>query len=237
MDLFRKISDIFELKSLNFKKQTKKTLLNWAKRVKFEKRREKYFQNCGEGKILSKVSICKQKDRPEWTQPLEGQKVKDIRRAIKAFLSELGLLKLDEKDKAKIEKLSEEKHWESIIVLSENSLEDRHKRGGARSRPNRVGRDGRQEANPRFPHVRGQQTLRFRRGRSRQRVKPEPRSPSPPEEWDREDNAPLSEQYKRERGDADYWKRQFEEREGLVSELLKFQDKIYRQEKKNCSYT
>ena len=101
MELFNQISEIFELKTLNFKKQTKKTLLNWAKRVKFEKRREKFFSSCGEGKILSKVSICKNKDRPEWTKPLDSLKVKEIRKAIKDFLEGLGILHLDSKDKKK----------------------------------------------------------------------------------------------------------------------------------------
>ena len=154
MELFKQITEIFELKSLNFQKQTKKTLLSWAKRVKFQERREKFFQSCGDGKILSKVSICKNKDRPEWTQSLEGQKVKDIRKAIKNFLSALGVLKLKDTSKKKLEKLAKERSWEVVATLSKDSFEDSHeKRGegghgsGRHSRPDRV-RDGRREINP-----------------------------------------------------------------------------------------
>ena len=166
MELFREICEIFELKTLNFQKQTKKTLLNWAKRVKFEERRTKFFESCGDGKILSKVSICKQKDRPEWTKPLEGQKVKDIRKAIREFLKALGLLKQDPKQKKKIEKLAKERNWEAVITLSKDSFEDSHKKEGSGghgsgryARPNRVGRDGRRETNPRFRHIARQARL------------------------------------------------------------------------------
>ena len=131
MELFEQISEIFELKTLNFQKQTKKTLLHWAKRVKFEKRREKFFESCGEGKILSKVSICKSKDRPEWTNPLEGQKVKDIRKSIKNFLSVLGLLKIQGTEKKKIESLAKERNWEAVITLSKDSFEDSHEKRGS----------------------------------------------------------------------------------------------------------
>jgi len=233
MDLFHKISDIFELKSLDFKKQTKKTLLNWSKRVKFEKRREKFFQSCGDGKILSKVSICKNKDRPEWTKPLEGQKVKNIRKAIKAFLDGIGILDLDSKDQKQIQKLSEEKHWESVITLSEDGFEDRHKRGGGRSRPNRVSRHGRQEINPRFPHIRGQQTLNLRRGRMgnpRLTVDLRNRSPSPPEEWDAEDLVPLHDSRHRTQEilDTDAFEEQeryIRVQDEYIAELIKTRDR------------
>ncbi|HIB87349.1 TPA: hypothetical protein EYO57_09105, partial [Candidatus Poribacteria bacterium] len=218
-------------------------MLKWVKRSKFEERRTKFFENCGEGKILSKVSICKQKERPEWTKPLEGQKVKDIRKAIKAFLQALGLLKLDPKSVSKIEKLAKERHWEAVVTLSKDSFEDTHtaqKKGSGRySRPDRIRRDGRREPNPRFPHISRQSTLSRRDGRldyehprrrrrsevdltqTRETRETRVRSPSPPAEWEhsQDESEPEAEE-KAERG-ADYWKRQFYENQGYLKELLK----------------
>ena len=109
MELFNALSDIFKLKKLKIKTQTRKTLLNWAKDVKFNDRRKKFYEACEPGRVLSKVGICKQKGkRPDWTQSLDILKTKDLRKAISSFLETLGILNFNEADAKKIAK---EKHW------------------------------------------------------------------------------------------------------------------------------
>ena len=156
MDLFAQISDIFQLKTLKINTQRRKSLLNWAKNVKFEERRRKFYESCAPGKVLSKVGICKQKDkRPDWTQKLELLKTKQLRLAIKSFLTNLGILDPKKED---IPELAEKNHWKEVISLTQDALED--KTGAGRSRP---------AYHPRFPHIQGQGTLPFRPRRRRRR--------------------------------------------------------------------
>ena len=159
MQLFDELSDIFQLKKLKLKTQTKKTLLSWAKTVKFEERREKFHESCEPGKVLSKVGICKQKKkRPDWTVKLSLiKKTKHLRTAIRNFLDTLGILNLD--PKTDIAKLAKTKHWAEVISLTQDALQDdKTKSGGAgnwnsgrRKHPYSQG----------FPHIHGQQTIRF----------------------------------------------------------------------------
>ena len=62
MEIFTELQQLFQLKKLKIKIQTRKTLLKWAKDVKFEERRKAFYEACEPGKVLSKVPICKQKN-------------------------------------------------------------------------------------------------------------------------------------------------------------------------------
>jgi len=162
MELFQELSDVFLLKKLKIRTQTRKTLLKWAKNVKFEERRKKFHEALEPGKVLSKVGIVKQKGkRPDWTVSLEMLKTKDLRKAIEAFLKTLGLLDADPKN---VEKLAKEKHWKDVLTLTKDGLKDESKdetkEGAGRRRP---------AYHPRFEHVEGQQTLRFPHRRRRRR--------------------------------------------------------------------
>ena len=93
MDVFNELQTVFKLKKLKIKTQTRKTLLKWAKDVKFVKRRKAFYEACEPGKVLSKVGLCKQLGkRPDWTQSLEMLKTKELRVTIRDFLEKLNIL-------------------------------------------------------------------------------------------------------------------------------------------------
>ncbi len=151
MDLLNELQDVFKLKKLKIKKQTRKTLLKWAKAVKFEERREKFHEALEPGKVLSKVGIVKQKQRPEWTKSLELLKTKDLRKAIHSFLSELGILEVS--PKADLDKFAEKKHWSEVLTLTQDGLKDETdetKQGGAGKFNKRL---------EKITHLPGQRTL------------------------------------------------------------------------------
>ena len=132
MNLFKDLRDVFKIKTLDFKKQTRKKLLKWAADVQFEKRRETFYEASCHGKIQSRVSICQKKGkRPDWTRRLEMLKTADLRLAIKTFLFDLGLLGVSEKTNYK--KLAEKKHWSRVLLLDKEALKDTEKKGGTGS--------------------------------------------------------------------------------------------------------
>ena len=63
MELYEKLAHIFELSTIDIEKSNRKTLLNYAKRSRFQKRREAFYSVCESG-TKSKVAICKSEDRP-----------------------------------------------------------------------------------------------------------------------------------------------------------------------------
>ena len=129
MEVFTEMQTLFKLKKLKIKTQTRKTLLKWAKDVKFEERRKAFYEACEPGKVLSKVSICKLKKRPDWSKRLEMLKTKDLRIAIKDFLHRLGVLEVQ--STTDLKKLAKDKHWQKVLTLSQDALQDQEKTGGA----------------------------------------------------------------------------------------------------------
>ena len=91
MELYEKLVDIFEVSKLNIDKSNRRTLLRYAKRTKFQKRREAFYSICDEG-AKSKVAICKSDERPTWVHNLDTLKTKQLRQQLKGFLKELGIL-------------------------------------------------------------------------------------------------------------------------------------------------
>ena len=129
MNVFKELQNVFKLKKLKIKTQTRKTLLKWAKDVKFTERRKAFYEACEPGKVLSKVGICKQKGkRPDWTQSLEMLKTKDLRVAIRDFLHTLGVLEV--KAETDLKQISENKHWGKVLSLTQDALQDEKKTGG-----------------------------------------------------------------------------------------------------------
>ena len=88
MDLYHKLVDIFEVSQLNIDKSNRRTLLRYAKRTKFQKRREAFYSVCDEG-AKSKVAICKTDERPTWVHNLETLKTKQLRQQLKGFKDEV----------------------------------------------------------------------------------------------------------------------------------------------------
>lgn len=135
MDQYKKLSTIFELSTVNIDKANRSTLLKYATRTKFQKRREAFYSQCKDGK-KSKVAICKSENRPTWVHNLETLKTKQLRNQLRGFLKELGILQKPSK------KLAKEKNWKAVIHLfddaktgaglSDDEAEDRDR--GRRSR-------------------------------------------------------------------------------------------------------
>ena len=100
MELYNKLVDVFEISTINFDKANRSTLLKYAVRTKFQRRREAFYSVCPEGK-KSKVAICKSEDRPQWVHNLETLKTKQLRSQLKGFVKELGLFKKPSKKIAK----------------------------------------------------------------------------------------------------------------------------------------
>ena len=123
MDLYKRIADIFEISSINIDKANRRTLLRYAKRVEFQKRREVFYSICPEGK-KSKVAICKTDERPQWVHNLDTLKTKALRVQLKTFLKELGAF-VDPK-RADLKKLARTKNWDAVI-----KMQDEGKTGGS----------------------------------------------------------------------------------------------------------
>ena len=122
MELYERLVEIFEIPTVNIDKANRRTLLRYAKRVQFQKRREVFYSVCPEGK-KSKVAICKSDERPQWVHNLDTLKTKALRQQLKAFLQELGMF-IDPK-KANLKKLAKAKNWEAVVHLDDS------KTGGA----------------------------------------------------------------------------------------------------------
>ena len=118
MDLYQKLVDIFEVSKLNIDKSNRRTLLRYAKRTKFQKRREAFYSICDEG-AKSKVAICKSDERPTWVHNLETLKTKQLRQQLKGFLKELGIL--GDPKYMNIKKLVKEKNWHHVVYLDDMS--------------------------------------------------------------------------------------------------------------------
>ena len=109
MQLHNKLADVFELSTIDFDKANRKTLLKYAVRSKFQKRREAFYSICSAGK-KSKVSFCKNEDRPQWNDNLETLKTKQLRKQLKGFITELGLFLKPTKG------LANKKNWLRSLV-------------------------------------------------------------------------------------------------------------------------
>ena len=77
MELYKKLLDIFEISSINIDKANRRTLLKYATRTEFQKRREAFYSICKDGK-KSKFAICKTDKRPSWVHNLETLKTKKL---------------------------------------------------------------------------------------------------------------------------------------------------------------
>ena len=118
MDLYTKLAEIFEISELNLDRSNRRTLLKYAKRTKFQKRREAFYSVCDEG-TKSKVAICKTDDRPTWVDNLETLKTKKLREQLKSFLKELGVL--ENPKYANLKKLAREKNWHHVVYLDDET--------------------------------------------------------------------------------------------------------------------
>ena len=118
MDLYTKLAEIFEISDLNLDRSNRRTLLKYAKRTKFQKRREAFYSVCDEG-TKSKVAICKTDERPSWVDNLETLKTKQLRGQLKGFLKELGVL--ENPKYANLKKLAREKNWHHVIYLDDET--------------------------------------------------------------------------------------------------------------------
>ena len=118
MDLYTKLAEIFEISDLNLDRSNRRTLLKYAKRTKFQKRREAFYSVCDEG-TKSKVAICKTDDRPTWVDNLETLKTKKLREQLKSFLKELGVL--ENPKYANLKKLAREKNWHHVVYLDDET--------------------------------------------------------------------------------------------------------------------
>ena len=122
MDLYERLAEILEVSDLNIDKANRRTLLKYAKRTKFQRRREAFYSVCEEG-TKSKVAICKSEKRPTWVHNLETLKTKQLRVQLNGFLKELGIL--ENPKYANLEKLAKEKRWHAVIYM-----DDENKSGG-----------------------------------------------------------------------------------------------------------
>ena len=116
--LYDRIVEIFEIGDLNIDKANRRTLLKYATRTKFQKRREVFYSVCKDGK-KSKVAICKSDERPQWVHNLDTLKTKSLRNQLKSFLKELGAF-VDPK-KTNLERLAEEKNWHEVVFMDDES--------------------------------------------------------------------------------------------------------------------
>ena len=119
-DLYEKILEIFEIPKINVDKANRRTLLRYATRVKFQKRREAFYSVCKEG-TKSKVAICKTDERPTWVHNLETLKTKALRVQLKTFLQEVGAF-IDPK-KHDLAEMAEKKNWHQVIYMDDDSKE------------------------------------------------------------------------------------------------------------------
>ena len=122
MELYQRLVEIFEISTINIDKANRRTLLRYAKRVQFQKRREIFYSVCSEGK-KSKVAICKTDERPHWVHNLATLQTKALRHQLKTILKELGASTVPKK--ANLQKLAKEKNWEAVV-----KLQDEAKTGG-----------------------------------------------------------------------------------------------------------
>ena len=118
MDLYEKLVEIFEIPTINIDKANRRTLLRYAKRTKFQKRREIFYSVCPEGK-KSKVAICKTDERPQWVHNLDTLKTKALRHQLKTFLQELGIF--GDPKKGNLNKLAKAKNWEAVATLQDDT--------------------------------------------------------------------------------------------------------------------
>ena len=129
MELYDRLADIFEISDLNIDKANRRTLLKYAKRTKFQRRREAFYSVCDEG-TRSKVAICKTDERPTWVHNLETLKTKQLRVQLKGFLKELGIL-VNPKYTNML-KLSKEKRWHAVVynlwMMNQRPVECRRQR-------------------------------------------------------------------------------------------------------------
>ena len=155
MDLYEKLTEIFEISNLNIDKSNRRTLLRNAKRTKFQKRREAFYSICDEG-TKSKVAICKSDERPTWVHNLDTLKTKQLRGQLKGFLKELGIM--GDPKYMNLKKAAKEKNWHHVVYL-----DDMTKTGGSgRGDPHRTPARGN-------PSRMAPRTAPRARGRSRSR--------------------------------------------------------------------
>jgi hypothetical protein len=114
MDLYKRLAEIFEVSDLNIDKANRRTLLKYAKRTKFQRRREAFYSVCDDG-VKSKVAICKTDKRPTWVHNLETLKTKQLRVQLNGFLKELGIL--ENPKYANLKKLAREKQWHAVLYM------------------------------------------------------------------------------------------------------------------------
>ncbi len=132
----RELVSLFSLNKLNFNTANRKTLDNWVKKVKLQRRRQLLFEtSCEKGKIKSRVALCKKQGRPGFSIELSTLSTKKLRAIIKNFLSELGLDNfgsLQKKNDKELEKLSLKKGWEKLLFMSDMNIDevDSEKEGG-----------------------------------------------------------------------------------------------------------
>ena len=157
MQEYERLAEIFELDTIDIDKANRKTLLKYATRTKLQKRREAFYSGCKTG-TKSKVSFCKNLERPMWVHNLETLKTKQLRSQLKGFLKELGILK--DPSSTNVNKLARDRFWSAVINIKHQDGQeddddfDETKRGaGSRSR-SRSARRSRSRSRSRAPGVR-----------------------------------------------------------------------------------
>jgi hypothetical protein len=133
--------------------------LKYAKRTKFQRRREAFYSVCDEGS-KSKVAICKSDKRPTWVHNLETLKTKQLRQQLKGFLKNLGIL--GDPKFMNIPKLVKAKNWHHVVYLDDMSKTGGSGRGG----PPRTPANNSNRAAAEAPSPVRQRPDRQRRGRS-----------------------------------------------------------------------
>ena len=160
MELYQRLVEIFELSTINIDKANRRTLLRYAKRTEFQKRREIFYSICDEG-TKSKVAICKTDERPQWVKNLDTLKTKALRTQLKTFLKVLGIM--DDPKTSNLKKIAKRKNWEAVV-----KLQDETKTGGTGALGN-VGTPVRPHAPAMQPRTAPGAPLRRRARRSRSR--------------------------------------------------------------------
>ena len=124
--LLTKLIDLFKIDKINFLTANRKTLDEFLSKTEFQKRRQALFEAaCARGKKKSRVALCKSKKRPLFAQELSTIATKPLRAMILLFLQDLGLdnlAKLKNKNEKQLQKFAEEKNWEQVIFMSNNSV-------------------------------------------------------------------------------------------------------------------
>ena len=117
-ELFQKLVDLFQIRTIDFEKAARKTLDRWLNETEFQKRRERFYECCEDGEQKSKVALCRQEERPEYTKLLKTMKTKEIRSAIVNFLQDdLKILNSSVKPSKKI---ARKLRWEKVLFLSDD---------------------------------------------------------------------------------------------------------------------